>query len=172
MRPSAKTDQCRTQKVATTLNNETDSNAVIEMAVDVVSAYVSNNSVNAADLGQLIATTHAALLGLGEPAAPEPEQQLPAVPVKKSITPDHLISLEDGRRYKSLKRHLSGKGLTPDQYRTKWGLRSDYPMVAPNYAKHRSELARSMGLGRRPAEPEPAPVSNATPAKRGRPKKA
>jgi predicted transcriptional regulator len=144
------------------------------MTVDVVSAYVSNNSVNAGNLGQLIAETHAALLGLGKPAASEPEEFVPAIPVKKSITPDYLISLEDGKRYKSLKRHLSGKGLTPDQYRTKWGLPSTYPMVAPNYAKQRSELARTMGLGRKRTEPAPEPEPAPAPiaVKRGRPKKA
>jgi predicted transcriptional regulator len=91
-------------------------------------------------------------LGVLEAPPIEEEKPKPAVPIKKSITPDYLISLEDGRRYKSLKRHLGGRGLTPDQYREKWGLASDYPMVAPNYAKQRSDLAKSMGLGRKAAE--------------------
>lgn len=95
---------------------------------------------------------------------------IPAVPVKKSVTPDHIISLEDGRPYKSLKRHLKGRGMTPADYRAKWGLAADYPMVAPNYAKARSELARSFGLGRRPTV-APAAVPAPTAVKgRGRKK--
>ncbi len=120
----------------------------IELAADIVSAFVSNNSVPAAELPTLISTVHAALQNVGRPAPAQPvEKAVPAVPVKKSITPDFLISLEDGKRYKSLKRHLTGRGLTPAQYREKYGLPADYPMVAPNYAAKRSELARNMGLG-------------------------
>ena len=85
---------------------------------------------------------------------PEAEKLVPAVSIRKSITPDHLISLEDGKPYKSLKRHLGGRGLTPEQYRTKWGLPSDYPMVAPSYAKQRSDLARALGLGRIRQQPK------------------
>ena len=97
-------------------------------------------------------------------AEPTPEPQQPAVSVKKSVTPDYIISLENGQKFKSLKRHLMNSyGMTPAEYRAKWGLPSDYPMVAPNYAKSRSELAKSMGLGRK-AKPEEAPA----PAKRGR----
>jgi predicted transcriptional regulator len=152
-------------------NDNVDPSALVEMTVDLVSSYVANNSVNARDLPELIATVHASMSSLGVPApAPEPEKQLPAISIKKSMTDDYLISLEDGKRYKSLKRHLSGKGLSPDQYRQKWGLPSTYPMVAPAYAKQRSELARSMGLGRKRVEPEPVPAP--VPAKRGRPKKA
>jgi predicted transcriptional regulator len=133
-----------------TLNAE-----LAELTADVVSAFVSNNAVASGALPEIIASVHAALTALHlPPPAPEAERPVPAVPVKKSITADYLISLEDGRRYKSLKRHLGGRGLSPDQYRAKWGLPSDYPMVAPNYAKQRSELARSMGLGRK-REPEP-----------------
>ena len=125
-------------------------NEIVELTASVVSAYVSNNAVGSAALAELISSVHHALLGLNAPApAPVAERPVPAVPVKKSVTPDYLISLEDGRRYKSLKRHLGGRGLTPDQYRTKWGLAHDYPMVAANYAKQRSDLARSMGLGRK-----------------------
>jgi predicted transcriptional regulator len=114
---------------------------------DVVSAYVSHNSVRTADLPDLIASVHWALQGLKAPQQAEPEKREPPVSIKKSITPDFLISMEDGRRYKSMKRHLTGRGLTPEQYREKWGLPRDYPMVAPNYAKQRSELARASGLG-------------------------
>ena len=127
------------------------------LTADIVSAYVSNNSVPQGELPTVIASVHAALQNLGAPKQVEAERPEPPVPIKKSITADYLISLEDGRGYKSLKRHLTGRGLTPDQYRQKWGLPSDYPMVAPNYAKQRSELAKSLGLGqlRRNA---PAPV--------------
>jgi len=99
------------------------------------------------------------------------EAPSPAVPVKKSITPDHLISLEDGKRYKSLRRHLSTRGLTPEQYREKWGLPRDYPMVAPNYSKQRSELAKSAGLGQMRRKAAEAPAQPA-PAKGRRTKKA
>jgi len=120
----------------------------IELAAEIVSAYVSNNNVTTADLPSLIAQVHTALQNLGKPAQQqELEKPVPAVPVKKSITPDFLISLEDGKRYRSLKRHLNSRGLTPEQYREKWGLPRDYPMVAPNYSAKRSELARSLGLG-------------------------
>ena len=129
------------------------SNNLVELAADVVSAYVSNNSVSSSALPEIIASVYGALTALTAPApAPEAEKPVPAVPIKKSVTPDYLISLEDGRRYKSLRRHLGGRGLSPDQYRAKWGLSPDYPMVAPNYAKQRSELAKSMGLGRKRTE--------------------
>ena len=117
------------------------------LTADVVSAYVSYNSVRAADLSDLISSVHGALQGLSAPQQAEPEKREPPVSIKKSLTPDFLISLEDGRRYKSLKRHLKGRGLTPEQYREKWGLPRDYPMVAPNYAKQRSEIAKALGLG-------------------------
>ena len=126
-----------------------DSPNYIELAADIVSAFVSNNSVQVAELPTLIANVHAALQNVGKPAPKEKAKPVPAVPIKKSITPDFLISLEDGKRYKSLKRHLAGRGLTPEQYRDKWGLPRDYPMVAPNYSAQRSELVRSMGLGQR-----------------------
>ena len=120
---------------------------LIELAADIVSAFVSNNNVTTAELPALIANVHSALQNIEKPPQQQPEKPIPPVPIKKTITPDFLISLEDGRRYKSLKRHLTGRGLTPDQYREKWGLSRDYPMVAPNYAKQRSELAKALGLG-------------------------
>jgi predicted transcriptional regulator len=151
----------------------------IELAADIVSAFVSNNSVTAADLPALIGTVHAALRNVGSPVQkPAEPKPVPAVPVKKSVTPDALISLEDGRPYKSLKRHLAGRGLTPDQYREKWGLPKDYPMVAPNYAAKRSELAKSMGLGqKRKGAAKTSATSQkvtapAAPKKRGRKKAA
>jgi predicted transcriptional regulator len=112
---------------------------------------------------------------LDEKKAPEPEKPTPLMPIKKTITPDHLVSLEDGRRYKSLKRHLSGRGLTPADYRDKWGLPKDYPMVAPNYAKQRSELAKALGLGQQRRKKvegaaEADTGAGAAPKRRGRPK--
>jgi predicted transcriptional regulator len=127
-----------------------------ELTSGIVSAYVSNNSLTVSALPELISSVYAALTGLLAPApAPEAEKPVPPVSIKKSVTPDYIISLEDGRQYKSLKRHLTGRGMTPDEYRTKWGLPRDYPMVAPNYAAQRSELAKAMGLGRKRAEPAP-----------------
>jgi len=129
---------------------------LLEMTADIVSAYVGNNSVSADALPNLIASIHAALSGVSAaPVEAEPEPKEPAVPIRKSIAPDFLICLEDGRKFKSLKRHLRTKyDMSPEEYRAKWGLPKDYPMVAPNYAKARSELAKSMGLGqggRKPA---------------------
>ncbi len=121
----------------------------IELAAEIVSAYVSNNSVPASDLPALIHEIHSALLRVtgGQPVVAV-ETPKPAVPAKKSITNEHIICLEDGRKFKSLKRHLRTQyNLSPDEYREKWGLPPDYPMVAPNYAKARSNLAKQMGLG-------------------------
>ena len=133
---------------------EATSTNYIELAADIVSAFVSKNSVKPADLPALIDSVHAALQTVAHPATKQEEPKpTPPVPVKKSITPDFLISLEDGKRYRSLKRHLAGRGLTPDQYREKWGLPRDYPMVAPNYSARRSELARNMGLGQKRSGP-------------------
>jgi predicted transcriptional regulator len=131
------------------MSNDTGNGTYIELTADIVSAYVSNNSVASSDIPGLINQVHAALLrvssGAGE-AQPEPLK--PAVSIKKSITPDHLVCLEDGKKFKSLKRHLRTQyNMTPEQYRDKWGLAPDYPMVAPNYAQARSQLAKQMGLG-------------------------
>ncbi|WP_158809616.1 MucR family transcriptional regulator [Beijerinckia sp. L45] len=121
----------------------------IELAADIVSAYVSNNSVPASDLPALIAEVHTALSRvMGSSTAPTVEALKPAVPAKKSITSEFIVCLEDGRKFKSLKRHLRTQyNMSPDEYREKWGLPPDYPMVAPNYAKARSNLAKQMGLG-------------------------
>src|SRR4051812_43134996 len=120
----------------------------VSLSADVVSAFVSNNSVPVTELPALIASVHLALQNAASGAQEKPAEPLvPPVPIKKSITPDYIISLEDGRRYKSMRRHLTSRGITPEEYRRKWGLPHDYPMVAPNYAKARSELAKSMGLG-------------------------
>ncbi len=125
---------------------------LIELATEIVSAYVAHNAVPASDLPSLIKTVHDSLdrMQHGRAAEPVVEQQQPAVSIRKSVTDDFIVCLEDGRKFKSLKRHLqSAYGLTPEQYRTKWGLPRDYPMVAPAYASKRSELARKIGLGRK-----------------------
>ena len=136
-----------------------DRSELLEMTADIVSAYVGNNSVSATDLPALIANIHAALSQVtGGVVEVEPEPKEPAVPVRKSITPDFLICLEDGRKFKSLKRHLRTKyNMSPEEYRAKWGLAKDYPMVAPNYAKARSDLAKQMGLGQGGRKPARAP---------------
>ena len=121
----------------------------VSWAADIVSAFVQNNAVPASDLPGLIHSVHAALSNLGSAAGPATavETAKPAVSIKKSVTPDYIICLEDGKKFKSLKRHLKGLGMSPEQYREKWNLPLDYPMVAPNYAATRSELAKSIGLG-------------------------
>ncbi len=122
---------------------------LVEMTADIVSAYVSANPVSAQDLPGLIRTVHSALLEVAGAAPVAKDAALePAVAIKKSVTPDYIICLEDGKKFKSLKRHLRTRySMTPDEYRAKWGLPHDYPMVAPNYAKERSNLAKRMGLG-------------------------
>jgi len=124
---------------------------LIELTADVVAAYVSNNPVPAGDLPNLIADVHSALGKVGTASEQAPvDKPKPAVNPKRSVTDDYIICLEDGKKFKSLKRHLmTHYGLTPEQYREKWGLDSNYPMVAPNYAAARSRLAKKMGLGRK-----------------------
>jgi len=121
----------------------------IELTADIVSAYVSNNSVQAGDIPSLINQVHSALMRVSTGQSDAPTEPLkPAVPVKKSITPEYIVCLEDGKKFKSLKRHLRTQyNMTPEQYRDKWDLPTDYPMVAPNYAAARSQLAKQMGLG-------------------------
>ncbi|WP_114947806.1 MucR family transcriptional regulator [Microvirga calopogonii] len=152
------------------------------ITADIVSSYVANNSVHRADLLNVIGTVHAALQGLATPKQAEPEKPEPRVPIRKSITPDFLISLEDGKKYKTLKRHLGTLGLTAEEYRAKWGLPGDYPMVAPSYAAKRSALAKSAGLGQQrwktaakaaaeSVETVSAPVEAAKPKRRSPAKK-
>ena len=126
-----------------------DSTNHVELAAEIVSAYVSNNSVPSSELPALLSDVHAAIVRVATGAQPVVvEAAKPAVPPKKSITSDYIICLEDGRKFKSLKRHLRTQyNLSPEEYREKWGLPSDYPMVAPAYAKARSALAKQMGLG-------------------------
>src|SRR5918998_781990 len=128
-----------------------DHGELVQLTADIVSAYVSNNKVGSGELGKLIEEVHSALQKAPTAQAnPEPEPREPAVSIRRSVTPDYIVCLEDGKKFKSLKRHLQGEhGLTPDEYRAKWGLARDYPMVAPNYARARSDLAKSMGLGRK-----------------------
>ena len=126
-----------------------NSEAFIELAAEIVSAYVSNNSVPASELPGLINDVHSAIVRVKSGPAPAPaEAPRPSVPIKKSVMSDFIICLEDGKKFKSLKRHLRTQyGMTPEEYRDKWGLEPDYPMVAPNYARARSQLAKNMGLG-------------------------
>ena len=134
------------------MTDETNLPDLAHITTEVVAAYVAQNHVQVAELPALIASVHEAFKNLGQPAeAAEvaPQRLKPAVPIKKSVTDDYIISLEDGRKLKSLKRYLAGLGMTPADYRAKWGLASDYPMVAPAYAAKRSELAKTLGLGRK-----------------------
>ena len=134
---------------------------LITLTSDIVAAHVSNNSVSADELPSLISNIYGALAGLGQAAAVVEVMPEPAVSIRSSIKPDYIVCLEDGKKLKMLKRHLmTHYNLTPDQYRARWGLSSDYPMVAPNYAEKRRELAKKIGLGRKPRQ------------KRGRPAKA
>ncbi len=147
-----------------TEETERTADIFIGLTADVVSAYVANNAVPTTGLSSLIVQVHDALKRSAGSVAPvKPEVLKPAVPIKRSVTPDYIISLEDGRKFKTLKRHLSAHhGLSPDQYRAKWGLPADYPMVAPNYAAMRSELAKSVSRGNTPIVSEkPAPVKRA-----------
>jgi len=123
---------------------------VLGLTAQIVAAHVSNNSVTPDALPTLIQDVYRTLAGVGK-ETPQPDKPQPAVPVKKSVFPDHIVCLEDGKKLKMLKRHLkTAYNLTPEQYRERWGLSSDYPMVAPNYARHRSSLAKKIGLGTKP----------------------
>lgn len=134
---------------------------LITLTSDIVAAHVSNNSVSVDDVASLIANVYGALAGVGDVAPVVEKLPEPAVSIRSSIKPDYIVCLEDGRKLKMLKRHLMTRyNMTPDQYRARWGLAADYPMVAPNYAEKRRELAKKIGLGRKPG------------VKRGRPAKA
>ena len=147
-----------------------------ELTADIVGAFVANNALPIADLPSLIQSVQAALEQLASRpviAAPLVEKKEPAVSIRKSITPDYLVCLDDGKKFKSLRRHLATLGMTPDQYRAKWSLPTDYPMVAANYAARRSELAKQIGLGQKRTSAAPRQkASTAAPTKRGRPAKA
>ncbi|WP_245442435.1 MucR family transcriptional regulator [Mesorhizobium hawassense] len=135
------------------MSNQTESNdELIGLTADIVSAYVSNNPLPVAGLADLIASVHSSLAGFGQLSAAEQPKQEPAVNPKRSVFPDYIICLEDGKKFKSLKRHLNVHyGLTPNEYREKWGLKPDYPMVAATYSARRSTLAKATGLGQKPA---------------------
>ena len=133
------------------------------MTAGIVGAYVSNNPVPASTLPDLIIQISSSLASLGKPEQPAPEPLKPHIPIKKTVTNEYLVSLEDGKKYKLLKRHLTTRGLTPDEYRAKWGLAVDYPMAAPGYSAMRSDHAKRLGLGRKPVAKRPV-------AKPGRPK--
>jgi predicted transcriptional regulator len=129
----------------------TSADALLNLTADIVSAHVANNNVAIGELPGLIGCVHASLAALGDAAEPAAVRQEPAVSIKRSVKPDYIICLEDGKKMKMLKRHLmTGYQLTPDQYRAKWNLPADYPMVAPNYTEQRRALAKQIGLGRKP----------------------
>ncbi|CCA93247.1 MULTISPECIES: MucR family transcriptional regulator [Novosphingobium] len=139
---------------------------LLALTADIVSAHVSNNNLSIADVPALIVNVHASLAGLGAADEPAAAEQEPAVSIRRSVKPDYIVCLEDGKKLKMLKRHLmTHYQLTPDQYRAKWNLPTDYPMVAPDYAERRRALAKKIGLGRKPgkvaAKAPPAPMAKA-----------
>lgn len=135
------------------MNDKPSLSDVLELTTEIVAAHVGNNTVAIEDLAPLIQEVYKTLLAVGTAVA-APDRPRPAVPVKKSVFPDYIICLEDGKKLKMLKRHLkTAYNMTPEEYRERWGLLPDYPMVAPNYAKHRSNLAKKIGLGTKPRKP-------------------
>ncbi len=133
--------------------NDSFNNELLEMTTDVVSAHVANNTVDIADLPRLIKQVYSTFCELAGQVSVASDRPEPAVPVKKSVQPDYIVCLEDGKKLKMLKRHLmTAYNMTPEQYRERWSLPSDYPMVAPNYATQRSTLAKKIGLGRKPGQ--------------------
>jgi predicted transcriptional regulator len=145
------------------------SEEMVALTGRITAAYLRGNVLPAADIASVIGIVHGSLLQLGQPVPPQQQEDIrkPAVPIRKSVTAEYIVCLEDGRKLKMLKRHLSATyAMTPDQYRAKWNLPADYPMVAPAYAKKRSEFARASGLGRRSVETEPQPALK----RRGRPR--
>lgn len=132
------------------MTENTDSNDLLALTTEIVAAHVSNNTVAVSDLPQLINQVYQSLAGIGKSQPAAAERPQPAVSVKRSVHPDYIICLEDGKKLKMLKRHLkTAYNMTPDEYRERWGLAPDYPMVAPNYARQRSKLAKEIGLGTR-----------------------
>nr|CAM74683.1 Transcriptional regulatory protein [Magnetospirillum gryphiswaldense MSR-1] len=159
---------CRTKTMTDNISDKISHDDILRMAVDVVSAYVSNNPLPAGQIPEIINTVYNSLAALdGAPVETKSEAPKPAISVKKSVHPDYIVCLEDGKKLKMLKRHLrTTYSMTPDEYRAKWGLPPDYPMVAPNYAAQRSDFAKKIGLGRKVAETEekavPAPTRRKT----------
>lgn len=128
-----------------------ESSDLLELTTEIVSSHVANNSVAVQDLPDLIRQVYGTLSTIDQAPAAQPDRPQPAVPVKRSVTPDYIICLEDGRKLKMLKRHLkTAYNMSPEEYRERWGLQADYPMVAPNYARQRSNLAKKIGLGTKP----------------------
>jgi predicted transcriptional regulator len=154
----------------------TDHPKLLELTTEIVASYVGSNAVSTSDISSLISNVFTTLSSAGQPEVKAPEAPVPAVPINRSIRPDYIVCLEDGQKMKMLKRYLAKRyDMTPEDYRRRWGLPPDYPMVAPAYAARRSELAKSLGLGRRP-KPAPAPEpaeaprrAEAPPAPRARP---
>ncbi|MFT5539956.1 MAG: putative transcriptional regulator [Alphaproteobacteria bacterium] len=133
------------------MTDQAESNDLLVLATEIVSSHVANNTVSVEELPNLIRQVHATLTALDQGPADAAARPQPAVPIKKSVTPDYIVCLEDGRKLKMLKRHLkTAYNLTPEEYRNRWGLPADYPMVAPNYARQRSSLAKKIGLGTKP----------------------
>ena len=152
--------------------DEETRNELLALTADIVAAHVANNRVATAEVSDLIASVHGALSGLAEPKAEPEVAPQPAVPVRSSVKHDYLVCLEDGKKLKMLKRYLrTNYDMTPEQYRSKWGLPRDYPMVAPAYAEQRRGLAQKIGLGRKPAAAADAPIAE-EPKRRGRKPKA
>ena len=142
---------------------------LLALTADIVSAHIGNNKTSVNDVPALIASTFEALNKLGQPAEADAPKAEPAVSIRSSIKPDYIVCLEDGKKLKMLKRHLqTSYGMTPDDYRTKWGLPRDYPMVAPSYAATRSSLAKQIGLGRKATQPATEPEVTQLPARRAR----
>jgi len=130
------------------MSDPSNTTELLSLTTDIVASHVSNNTVAIGDLPQLIQQVYSALAGVGITAAAAASRPQPAVPIKKSITPDYIVCLDDGKKLKMLKRHLKTRyNMSPDEYRERWGLPADYPMVAPRYAQQRSELAKKIGLG-------------------------
>ena len=150
-----------------TQDNLPERGELLALTSEIVSAYAGNNSVDATSVPDLIGSVFTKLTELATGEEAGPVELTPAVPIRKSVTDDYIVCLEDGKKLKMLKRHLmTAYGMTPEQYRAKWGLKPDYPMVAPAYAAKRQELAKKIGLGRKPRAPEPAPEPKKTRARK------
>ena len=154
-------------------DTELGSTETLHLTTDIISAFVSNNTVSAEDLPALLQEVHDAIRALAAGGTAHAGNQQPAVPINKSITPEYVICLEDGKKLKMLKRYLRTQyDMSPEDYRRKWGLAADYPMVAPNYAKRRSQFAKNIGLGRTASSTKSAPTKKKATRGRGRPKKS
>ena len=144
--------------------SSTERGQLLGLTVEIVAAHVANNTVETAHIGDLIGSVFAKLTELASETDTSAPELTPAAPIKRSITDDYIVCLEDGKKLKMLKRHLmTAYGMTPEEYRTKWGLKPDYPMVAPSYARTRQELAKKIGLGRKPRAAEPVPKERSKP---------